>query len=147
MIACSETLPRRRSPWHCVRVRAAEYFFLCVCRQPYCPGWGWGFLPARPRCKQRSSTCRTAAGTHLNGSPNSSFFFFLFYIHDKKNQRNRSSTVGLAAPSLSPRPGPLWRRVFSNCCFSQILKCLCVFIFYLPCAVFFSCIWIYLKRP
>lgn len=29
----------------CVRVRVAEYF-LYVCRQPYCPVWGWGYLPA-----------------------------------------------------------------------------------------------------
>ena len=77
--------------WTLCCVRAAECF-LCTCRQPYCPVWGWGFFPAGPRFKRRGPRrARPYARRRLFKSLSRRHFFAFFCMQNKKNGWNCQS--------------------------------------------------------
>lgn len=137
MISCPEMLSRLDA----VSVSERQYF-LYVCRQPYCPVWGWGFLPAGPQYKHRGPRRALRRQEPVQITLQAPFFSFIVCTAKKLLELAEkwiiSSRVWIhsCCPSLSPRPGPLWHRISSNCCFTNLK--MFFFFFPFPIAVFLA---------
>lgn len=136
-------------------VSERQSILLYVCRQPYCPVWGWGCPPAGPHSPNPEVLDVPYVGRNLfkSLSRHLIFFFHVFYAKKKKTKKLfelaekflvfRRVRIHGCCPSLSPRPGPLWHRTSCNCCFTKSSN---VLIFFPQCCFFFSFYGIYLKK-